>query len=245
MIPQPYPIQHSTLVHLRQDQMTRELLAVIDRYGLFLYAEKSHPFFHCLSSSDDWIGFDSFLFFFLFSLFLLSRISKHFVAPTVCPRRDTWSYCLVWLFYLHHMHPKPYTYVGCSWMLLQYANLFLWFGCAISFSFPYSMRKFAFRGWLLVLLHYSSSLVWAVFGGLVAVNFLLGSFPDWTGQINWDEVLILLDQTLVGMVALGFVHKLGSTRPCGFVGPSAPTVSTPTVFIRAGRYQTKIIQKSN
>lgn len=56
LIPQPYPIQHSVLVNLRQDQIIRAFHAVIDWCGVFSYGEQSYLFFHCLSQGNDWVG---------------------------------------------------------------------------------------------------------------------------------------------------------------------------------------------
>lgn len=83
MIPQPYPIPHSALVHLRQDQITRAFYAVIDWYGLFSYVEQS-TFFRCLSqvmTGLGWISFDSFFFSLLsFSFYIYFWESKAYRA---------------------------------------------------------------------------------------------------------------------------------------------------------------------
>ena len=74
LIPQPYPIQHSVIVHLRQDQFARAFHAVIDWCGLLSY-EQSYIFFHCLPQGNNWVGFDSWPFFFFFFCFFFFFLS--------------------------------------------------------------------------------------------------------------------------------------------------------------------------
>lgn len=258
MIPQPYPIQHSALVHLRQDQITRAFYVVIDWCGLFSYVEQSPTFFHCLSkvlTGLEWIDFDSFffrfsfssLFTFVFGVESISCLCRSFLHGDT-PRE--WCYCvLCGYFPLHCMHPKSYTSVGFSfWMLLQYANLFLliWLRHII-FIFNAKVCIFVVGFWCFDL--YLILQFWAVFGVVFVVDFLFISLYDWTEHRPIEmKSDIPRSCCKLGMEALGFmVHaQAGKYQTMmALCGPFRSHIFRSHGFIGAGRYQTKFIQRSN